>query len=61
MFSLEGISEDVAQFITGCDRLLSALTRHANFSEPEKDMILHYCQEVMLQTQTLRDEIKAKQ
>ncbi len=60
MFPLEGIGEDVAQFITGCDRLLSALTCHTNFSEPEKEMISHYCKEVMVKTQALRDEIEKK-
>ena len=58
MFPLEGIGEDVAQFITGCDRLLSALTCHTKFSEPEKVMISHYCKEIMSQTQALRDEIE---
>ena len=40
MFSLEGVSEDVAQFTKGCERLLLALTRHAKFSETEKEMII---------------------
>ncbi|MDI3466193.1 MAG: hypothetical protein OJF50_005014 [Nitrospira sp.] len=39
MFSLEGIGQDVAQFITACNRLLSALTRHTRFSEPGKEMM----------------------
>ncbi len=60
MFPLEGIGEDVAQFITGCDRLLSALTCHARFSEPEKEMISHYCKEIMDRTQSLRDEFEKK-
>jgi len=60
MFSLEGVSEDVAQFVRGCERLLSALTRHAKFCETEKEMILYYCREIMSQTQTLQDELEKK-
>ena len=60
MFSLEGISADVAQFMTGCDRLFSALTRQSKLSEAEKVMIAHYCKEVMSQTQALRDELEKK-
>jgi hypothetical protein len=36
VFHLEGIGEDVAQFITACNRLLSAIIRHTKFSELEK-------------------------
>ena len=60
MFSLEGISADVAQFMTGCDRLFAALTRQTKLSETEKVMIAHYCKEVMSQTQDLRDELEKK-
>lgn len=60
VFSLEGISADVAQFMTGCDRLFSAMTRQTKFSETEKVMIAHYCKEIMLQTQALRDELEKK-
>jgi hypothetical protein len=56
VFSLEGVSEDVAQFTKGCERLLLALTRHAKFSETDKEMICYYCQEIMTHTQSLRDE-----
>ena len=55
MFSLEGVSEDVAQFRKGCERLLSALARQTKFSETEKDMISYYCREIMIQTQSLQD------
>ena len=55
MFSLEGVSEDVAQFRKGCERLLSALARQNKFSETEKDMISYYCREIMIKTQSLRD------
>jgi hypothetical protein len=54
VFPLEGIGEDVAPFMTGRDRLLSAPTRHTKFSEPKKGMISHCCKEIMSQTQTLR-------
>ena len=56
MFSLEGVSEDVAQFTKCCERLLSALTRHAKFSKTEKEMISYYCQEIMTHSQSLRDD-----
>ena len=55
MFSLEGISEDVARYITGCERLLSALTRQTNFSETEKEMISYYSREILTHTQSLRE------
>ena len=37
VFSLVGIGQDVAQFITACNRLLSTLTRHTTFSELGKE------------------------
>lgn len=43
MFVLEGVSTDVAAFITGCHRLLAALACRPTFSEPEKEMISYYC------------------
>lgn len=60
MFVLEGVSTDVAAFITGCHRLLAALACHPTFSEPEKEMISYYCQEIMLQTQPRRAELGEK-
>jgi len=56
VFSLEGVSEEVAQFVQSCERLLSA--RHTRFSETEKDLISYYFREIMIQTQSLRDENK---
>lgn len=50
------ISEDVAKFAQGCEYLLSALAKQANFSETERGMIAYYCQEVMIHTQNLRAE-----
>lgn len=58
MFSLEGIGQDVAQFMKGCDHLLSALNHQATFSKSEKVLISHYCREIMSQTQSLRDEVE---
>jgi hypothetical protein len=56
MFSLEGVSEDVAQFTKGCERLLSALAQQNKFSDTERAMISHYWKEVTAQIQALRDE-----
>jgi hypothetical protein len=56
MLSLDGLSDDVARFSKGCECLLSALARDSRFSETEKAMISYYCEELMTQTQSLRDE-----
>lgn len=56
MLSLEGVSDDVARFSNDCEGLLSALGRHTRFSETEKALISYDCQEIMIQTQSLRDE-----
>ena len=39
VYTLEGIGEDVAQYMKGCERLLSALSRHTQFTVIEKDVI----------------------
>jgi hypothetical protein len=58
VFSLEGVSTEVAAFITACQRLLAALPCHSTCSEPEKEMISYYCQEIMSQTQRHREELR---
>ena len=60
MFSLEGVSTEVAAFITASQRLLEALACHSRRSESEKEMISYYCKEIMLQMQLRRDELGEK-
>jgi hypothetical protein len=57
---LEGVSTEVAAFITASQRLLAALTCHSRCSESEKEMISYYCKEIMLQMQPRRDELGEK-
>jgi len=58
VFSLENISEDIAQYVKGCEHLLSALRRQTTFSETEKEIISYYCQEILAHTQSMREETK---
>jgi hypothetical protein len=58
VFSLQGVSKDVAQFSKGCEHLLSALACRKEFSETERQMISYYCHEIMSKTEHLRDEQK---
>ena len=50
MYTLEGIGEDVAQYMKGCERLLSTLGRHTQFTVAEKDVISYYCHELKFLT-----------
>ena len=61
MFSLENISEDVAQYMKGCEHLLSALGRHTKFSETETQIISYYSQEILAHTRSLREETENNQ
>jgi hypothetical protein len=55
VFSLENVSEDVAQYMKGCEYLLSALSRHTKFSESETEIISYYSQEILTHTRSLRE------
>ena len=55
---LRGINDDVTQFTKGCEYLLTALASNTQFSQIERDLISHYCREILAQTQTLRNEVE---
>lgn len=50
---MERLSVEVAHFTSGCEYLLSALARHTQFSDTEKQLILYYYQEIAAHAQSL--------
>lgn len=59
-FFQKGISRHVAQFTEGCECLLSTLDSNTEFSDTEKEIVTHYCEELLSRTDSLRERLRAK-